>query len=91
MTVLGAGLTGTADNAGLSLTGASGAVTIESTTAQDFETATVAVEGANTSAVTIDDSGNNAAVTSVTVTGSGSWDMETGGNFGYRAHYIRRV
>ena len=80
MTVLGAGLTGTADNASLSLTGASGAVTIESTTAQDFETATVAVSGVNTSAVTIDDSGNNAAVTSVTVTGTGSWDMETGGN-----------
>ena len=80
MTVLGAGLTGTADSASLSLTGASGAVTIESTTAQDIEALTVVAEGVNTSNVTVDDSGNNAAVTTVTVTGTGSWDMEGGGN-----------
>ena len=55
-------------------------MTIESTTAQDIEALTVVAEGVNTSNVTVDDSGNNAAVTTVTVTGTGSWDMEGGGN-----------
>ena len=80
LNVKGTGLTGTADNADLTLTGVSGAVTIASDSAQDYETATVAVSGTNTSNVTIQDSGANAAITSVTVTGTGSWDMEGGGN-----------
>jgi len=80
LNVKGTGLTGTADNASLALTGVSGAVTIASDSAQDFETATVAVEGTNTSDVTIQDSGANAAITSVTVTGTGSWDMEGAGS-----------
>ena len=80
LNVKGTGLTGTADNSSLALTGVSGAVTIASDSAQDYETATVAVEGTNTSNVTIQDSGANAAITSVTVTGAGSWDMEGGGN-----------
>ena len=78
--VKGAGLTGTADNLDLSLTGASGAVNVISNSAQDYETATVAVGGVNTSAVTVKDAGNAAAITSLTVTGTGSWDIEAGGN-----------
>ena len=80
MTVLGAGLDGTEDTASISLTSNSGAVTYQSSTAQDIEKATIDVSGVNTSNVTIQDSGANAAVTTVTVTGTGSWDMEGGGN-----------
>jgi len=80
LTVKGAGLTGTEDTASISLTSNTGAVTYQSSTAQDIEKATVDVSGVNTSALTITDSGANAATTHVTVTGAGSWDMETGGN-----------
>ena len=80
LTVLGAGLTGTADTATIALTGNSGAVNYFSSTAQDIEKAAITVTGANTSALTIRDSGSNAAVTTVTVDGSGTYDMETGGN-----------
>jgi Ca2+-binding RTX toxin-like protein len=80
LTVKGAGLTGAEDTATISLTSNTGAVTYQSSTAQDIEKATVDVSGVNTSALTIEDSSNNAATTHVTVTGAGSWDMETGGN-----------
>ncbi|MDC1268653.1 hypothetical protein N8Z76_02870, partial [Gammaproteobacteria bacterium] len=80
LTVKGAGLTGTEDTATIALTGNTGAVTYQSDSAQDIEKAAITVTGANTSALTIQDSGTNAGVTSVTVSGSGSYDMETGGN-----------
>ena len=54
---------------------------LTSTTAQDIEQLTVAAEGVNTTAITMNDlGGSGSAVTSVTVTGTGSWDMETAGN-----------
>jgi len=80
LTVLGAGLTGTEDTATISLTGNTGDVNYTSSTAQDIEKAAITVTGVNTSALTIEDSGSNGAVTTVTVDGSGSYDMETGGN-----------
>ncbi|MDA0891429.1 MAG: DUF4214 domain-containing protein [Proteobacteria bacterium] len=80
VTVLGTGLTGDADAMSLSLSGSGGAVTITSTSVQDIEALNVKVTGTNTSNVTVQDSGAAAGVTSLTVTGSGSWDAEAGGN-----------
>ena len=79
LTVLGAGLTGLEDTAVISLTGNTGAISYTSSTAQDIEKAAFTVTGVNSGAITITDSGANSAVTSATVSGSGSYDMESGG------------
>ena len=74
-----AGLTGAADSVTVSMVGNTGNVTIDSDGAQDIELATLAVEGVNSGNYTIGDSGAS-TVTTVTVTGTGSIDLEAGGD-----------
>jgi len=75
-----AGLTGTEDSVTVSMVGNTGAVTIDSDGVADIELATLAVEGTNSGALTIGDNSGASTVTTLTVTGTGTMDLESGGS-----------
>jgi Ca2+-binding RTX toxin-like protein len=73
-----ADLTGTADSVTINMTSNTGQVSVLSDGVQDIEAVTFNVTGVNSGDIEVGDSGATSTVTSVTVTGAGSIDLEGG-------------